>query len=1173
MTEYLAELRAALAGVRRRWMAARLMRAGARLVGGLCLGLLVVLLVDLVLVPSDIPMLVLLAGALVATAGFAVRVLWPLRERPTDRRVARFVEERCPELEDRVASAAEIGDVGTPTVFHDLVVADAVETLRGIDLRRVVTPTHLRGAALRGILATAVLAVILTLGIGPVSRVARTAWLYAFPFNVRLDVEPGDVRLVAGQPLRVWARLSGTRGAPARTLPTLTVLDGPTPRVVEMRPTADGYLAEFPSVDDSFVYRINAATLTSRDYRVEALVAPRVRRVDVQYAYPGFTGLAPYVEEDGGDIYGPAGTEVRLLVHTDKAIAEGTLVLSDGRRVPLEGLRVGPLTASFSVEVDGSYRLALTDLDGLSNPGDTEYYIRTTVDRPPDVSVLRPGGDREITPLEEVTIELRADDDYRVGALELVYTVVGQREQSLPLDTPASARTVTGSVGLYAEDLDVVPGDFITYYARARDVGYRGQTTESRSDIFFLEVRPFDNEFEEAQGQSGMARDAEDVGRLASVQKEIIVATWRLDALPRTTTVADDIRTVGEAQRELRDTAARAGERVLGRGREFSAGDTGLAPENAAMARAVAAMTEAQTALVAVRTGTALPHEMEALTQLLKAQAAIRRRQVAMQQGQGSQSSGTQAQEDLSALFDRELRREQETNYETGTTPVDSGAADEAESEALRRLQALAARQAELNRELAEREKTAPGDELRRALERLTREQQQLREQVEELATQLARSQQAAGKPQGQQSGATRSDDLRRVTEQMRRAMSDLRRQETQQARASGDRALEEMRRLEQRLRDESQRQRSGGRWRDEMLAKELAELQFEAQQLADAQRRVADETGQVDADNRSRRARFRLAEEKDGLADRVDTLDRALEDLAGDRRSAEPVDGPIRAARRELEREAVGRRMREGATGLRRSAALPPETGTELDVEALAARQDEETALADVLARVAAQLRRAGGQDEAGERLAAQLEAARDLRQRLDELQTLLDREPGQQTQQAAAQSGSPDAASSAQDAHAGGTEPGSDRQDSENGRPSSERAGDGSVGGGALAGLRREFLGRLEEHRELLETLRQHSQELDEDLEQWARYSQTGSAPGTEAFKQDFTRWDSLRRNLENALHQFEAERSRELAARETRDRLSAGPEEPLPERYRRLVEHYYRSLATAPESPPSR
>ena len=102
-------------------------------------------------------------------------------------------------------------------------------------------------------------------------------------------------------------------------------------------------------------------------------------------------------------------------------------------------------------------------------------------------------------------------------------------------------------------------------------------------------------------------------------------------------------------------------------------------------------MTEAQTALAALSTERSLPHEMEALTQLLKAQAAIRRRQVAMRQGQGSQTPGTQAQEDLSALFDRELRREQETNYETETSP-DQRAQDDNDSEALRRLRELAAR-------------------------------------------------------------------------------------------------------------------------------------------------------------------------------------------------------------------------------------------------------------------------------------------------------------------------------------------------------------------------------------------------------------------------------------------------------------------------------------------------
>ena len=61
---------------------------------------------------------------------------------------------------------------------------------------------------------------------------------------------------------------------------------------------------------------------------------------------------------------------------------------------------------------------------------------------------------------------MRAEDDYRVGALELVYAVGGRREQSMAFETPARAQTVTGSHTRYAEDLGVAPGDFITYYAR-----------------------------------------------------------------------------------------------------------------------------------------------------------------------------------------------------------------------------------------------------------------------------------------------------------------------------------------------------------------------------------------------------------------------------------------------------------------------------------------------------------------------------------------------------------------------------------------------------------------------------------------------------------------------------------------------------------------------------------
>ena len=78
---------------------------------------------------------------------------------------------------------------------------------------------------------------------------------------------------------------------------------------------------------------------------------------------------------------------------------------------------------------DDSYRIRLADADGLTSDGDSEYFIRLMDDRPPDVRILRPAGDQGITPLEEVAIEARAEDDYGVASLDLVYAVGGGPER------------------------------------------------------------------------------------------------------------------------------------------------------------------------------------------------------------------------------------------------------------------------------------------------------------------------------------------------------------------------------------------------------------------------------------------------------------------------------------------------------------------------------------------------------------------------------------------------------------------------------------------------------------------------------------------------------------------------------------------------------------------------
>ena len=155
-----------------------------------------------------------------------------------------------------------------------------------------------------------------------------------------------------------------------------------------------------------------------------------------------------------------------------------------------------------------------------------------------------------MTRLEEVDIEAQAEDDYGIERLELVYAVRGEAEKVVPLPIARQSPMVNGRHTLFLEDLDVQPGDFVSYYVRARDLTRGTRPNEARSDIFFLEVKPFEQEFALAQSQAACPAAARaSIDDLVTAQKEIIVATWKLDRRARSANGAkseQDIKSVVE---------------------------------------------------------------------------------------------------------------------------------------------------------------------------------------------------------------------------------------------------------------------------------------------------------------------------------------------------------------------------------------------------------------------------------------------------------------------------------------------------------------------------------------------------------------------------------------------------------------------------------------------------
>ena len=724
--------------------------------------------------------------------------------------------------------------------------------------------------------------------------------------------------------------------------------------------------------------------------------------------------------------------------------------------------------------------------------------------------------------------------------------MVGEGERSVDLLSAGPRQSATGRYTVYGEELELEPGDFISYYARALDTNNTGEGAgEVRSDIYFLQVRPFDQEFEGAQSQSTSSMDASELGDLAELQKQIIVATWRLDREAAGVRRSSDVDVVADAQEDLRWATSRQAQQIVARDRRGTTQTRGRSStEVQALRAAIAAMTEAETRLRAEETIRAVSSEMDALNHLLRAEAEVRRTQVSTQQGATGRGGDSRAREDLSALFDQELRRDQQTNYETRSTSSASDDDTGDETEAERRLRELAERQQDLNRDqaaLAGSEADIADEQRRRQLDRLTREQNRIRAELEALARDLERRER--GDREGQPAAAAET------SERMRRAMRALSRGDVAEAAREGQQAAERLQEMQRQL---ERRPGGGGNTA-------LGELQLEAAQLGDQQRRLALDTRQSERGPGGDETRDRLAARGDQLADRVDSLEDRLENLLP--RTLDDAQQALRDALEDLRTANVAGETRAVADRLRRPARAPELSDAERDdeVEAIAA---ETNALADALDQVSERLATGRAQSPMAQRLAEALEEAQALRRSLDAIDAELRKAddagggPGPDTP-AGTQVDDP-----AESQAEAGLAPSAD------GSPSPGQTGSGMSR--ELATLQQRLLRQLAESTELLEELRRQRPGAEQDLERWAQQWQSGPAPGTEPAKQDFSAWESLRDDLLVALEALEASRSRESRREEIGDRLAVGPSEQMPDAYRRLIERYYQSLATHSERP---
>jgi hypothetical protein len=62
-----------------------------------------------------------------------------------------------------------------------------------------------------------------------------------------------------------------------------------------------------------------------------------------------------------------------------------------------------------------------------------DYFIATNKANPPDIAIDRPGSDYRASPIEEVTVGVKAADEFGLNHVSLHYSVNGGAEHSIDL--------------------------------------------------------------------------------------------------------------------------------------------------------------------------------------------------------------------------------------------------------------------------------------------------------------------------------------------------------------------------------------------------------------------------------------------------------------------------------------------------------------------------------------------------------------------------------------------------------------------------------------------------------------------------------------------------------------------------------------------------------------------
>lgn len=486
------ELKSGLVSLRRRIRRVQLLRGLFRTVGVFLLGVLALMSVDYFFAPLVPEVRVGAFVILLVSVGLGVVffIFRPLVRKLPLIRLARWLEARHPETEERISTALELSE-RSDGISQELLAElsrDAVSDLRQINPRAELGERRIHKSMWPAGLA--LLVILLLLGMWP--RETGRLLTRAFrPFSAlgnagafRFTIQPGDGEVLEGNDFLIELSYQGELERP---LEFVMERDGKlVAEELEALSSEGGvhrYTYQAHAVDRTFTYSARVGRSQSDRFKVEVFPLPRLLDPEVTVSFPPYTSWPERKFSLGAGVEALAGSEITLEGRLETPLESAELVVGASLlgEANLESSANGTAftwTGVLPSGLDSTAKLKVKHQLGQTLEA-RAFRLKAVADPAPLVKILTPvQREFRVRPDEQIIITYEVEEKLGVVKCEIELEVDGKLEAPLLELLP---ERVDGEMGrLWEGDAMVLLGTLLPQYQGVRSFRMRLALSDNR---------------------------------------------------------------------------------------------------------------------------------------------------------------------------------------------------------------------------------------------------------------------------------------------------------------------------------------------------------------------------------------------------------------------------------------------------------------------------------------------------------------------------------------------------------------------------------------------------------------------------------------------------------------------------------------------------------------------